>query len=212
MYTDQPCGAWFRQSRGSLEDSRDLTRLVPDWGLTEKQVLAGGQALNINGERGSMKETRRCHYCDKKGHLKKDCKLRMRRDKRANLNGHVAHAMMTRTSNNEANIILDSGASHHIITDEGQLSKLSQSDVKVVRLGGNEDHIVEGEGEARLCGGPDGDVVLRGALYVPTMRINLLSGVRATEAGFVCQQQGDICCIKRSNKTVLAGQKQGGLY
>jgi hypothetical protein len=125
--------------------------LGPQGASQKKKELAGGQALNINGERGSIKETRRCHYCDKKGHLKKDCKLRMRQDKRAN--GHDAHAMMTRTSNNEANIIFDSGSSHHIITDEGQLSKLSQSDVKVVRLGGNEEHIVEGEGEARLCGG-----------------------------------------------------------
>jgi transposase InsO family protein len=36
--------------------------------------------------------------------------------------------------------------------------------------------------------------------------------VKATEAGFVCQQQGEICRIKRGKKTVLAGQKQGGLF
>lgn len=161
-------------------------------------------------------EKRACYNCGKVGHLKKDCRLPKKQAE------GPAAAMMAWAECMQAAeahvaqtgaVLYDSGSSHHIVHDMSVVKDLRPSDTKRVVLGGGEHHDVLGEGEVWLRGGPRGPVILRSALLVPSMSVNLVSGFLATEAGHDCRQSGSTCTIRDpKGRVILTGSKQKRLY
>ena len=101
---------------------------------------------------------------------------------------------------------MDSGATHHVVHDEKVLRNVRKPSTPYVTLGGGETHSVKTEGDLLLKGGPNGSVLLKGVLHVPTLNINLLSTlVRAVAAGparrmrrFTIVQAKSSCTARRS--------------
>ena len=85
--------------------------------------------------------------------------------------------------------------------------------VSTVILGGDERHEVKFQGDVILDGGPLGPVKITGVLYVPTLVLNLCSGVQLTNKGAVCVQQGNEVTIQTpKGDNFLIGHKSHGLY
>ena len=188
-----------------LLELKNLTRLLQD--NAPDKTRADGRVFYTDGRK--REERRRCFICGKVGHLKKDCWKNKQQG-----SPNQAHAMMTYTKGDLADVILfDSGSSHHVVHDATRLKDLRPSAVKNVKLGGNEVHDVIGEGEAFVSGGPAGTIQLKNVLYVPSMSVNLLSGIKATAAGFVCTLVGLNCkVVSAKGEMVLTGRKNNGLY
>ena len=113
----------------------------------------------------------------------------------------------------EGALLCDSGASHHIVNDLKYVRDVRTCTVKRVVMGRGECHDVIAEGEVWPNGGPEGLVMMRYVLCVPSMTVNLLSGHLATEAGYVCNQADAACTIAdKAGRVWLSGSKQKRLY
>ena len=154
------------------------------------------------------------------GHLKRDCRQPKRND---GGQGHrpaaalMIHAAFVDAAPSEhvveGALLYDSGASHYIVNDLKYIRDVRTSTVKRVVQGGGECHDVIAEGGVRLSGGPEGLVVMRSVLCVPSKTVNLLSGHLATEAGYVCNQADAACTTADKAGCVwLSGSEQKRLY
>jgi hypothetical protein len=178
---------------------RELTRLMP----TDSKP---GKALHAGGNKGFRMETRKCFNCNEFGHLSKDCPLPDKRLARRNAQARKGHALMTaaKALGTKAcirdQLIVDSGATHHMLSRRDKLFDLRPRAVKVVEMGGGELHKVEAEGIAHVLGGPDGPVTLCGVLYVPTLNANRLSASKATGAGYSVEMQSQLCEVTQATQ------------
>jgi hypothetical protein len=120
-----------------------------------------GRANQTKGP--AKKETRTCHYCGKVGHLQKDCSKKKRDEasKASSLQskpeGNVmslSSSTLNATKGTACRMLLDSGATHHVVCDEAVLQNIRNSSVSQVVLGGGEEHRVISEGDFKVKGGP----------------------------------------------------------
>jgi hypothetical protein len=96
----------------------------------------------------------------------------------------VSVAMMDSSDGSKAyDLWFDTGATHHIVCDRKVVHELQDSHIESVLLGRWEKHPVLGQGKMIVEGGPSGTVKLNGALLVPSLKLNLCSGVQVTAKG-----------------------------
>ena len=108
---------------------------------------------------------------------------------------------------------LDSGATHHVISDAAMLRDTHSPSVTTVILGGGEEHPVVCEGHLLLKGGPRGSVLLTSVLCVPTLEINLLSTPQLTSKKGSCWEGEHFCKVMDSKgRVILRGHKLDGMY
>jgi hypothetical protein len=195
-----------------------------------------GQGTEHKVDHGK-KEKRRCHHCGKGGHLKKNCwVLNGKPPSNSGIRGKsenagksdnagatenagkggtakVSVAMMDSSDgSNTYDLWFDTGATHHIVCDRKLVHELQESHIESVLLGGGEKHPVLGQGKMIIEGGPSGTVNLNGALLVPSLKLNLCSGVQVTAKGAECWQGGDKIVIRKDNEVIMTGHKVGGMY
>ncbi len=215
-----------------LLELKNLTRLMPDAVVRGDAGVDKGKLLQTEGKgRGKKRETRRCFLCGKTGHLKKDCWQGNGGQQAGNVgqqagNAHpppAAGVLMASGaqapgtsgvpgSKGEGALLFDSGATHHIVRDVSCVYNCHMSPVQSIVLGGGETHQVLCAGDVDVYA--DGKIVtLSGALCVPAIRYDLLSGVQATARGARCTLDGDSVVIHDADGcALLSGSKQHGLY
>ena len=174
-----------------------------------------GRAMQSEGEK-PKKDTRKCFNCGKQGHIARNCRLPKKEKPGAAMMAQGdACSMATGVPSvrGSRRMLYDSGTSHHVVHDLSVIRNARPSNTKRMVLGGGEAHDVLCEGEVWLRGGPLKVVELRSVLCVPSMKVNLLSGHLATEAGHECRQSGDRChIIDDKGYLVLEGRKEERLY
>jgi hypothetical protein len=177
-----------------LSELKKICRLLPkdfsSYGVGDGEDT--GKALPADGKSHDKKkkgDTRRCYYCGKRGHLKKDCKIFKEKKK-----GEQATVLTLTGLENEraqvfvmgkknaAGLLLDSGATHHVVTDPGALSKCVPSRIRCVEVGGGKTLSVLCEGSLDLIG-DNSLVTLTGVLCVPDIGCDLVSSPALTEKG-----------------------------
>ena len=175
-----------------------------------------------------------CHYCKKPGHFKKDCwkfaqaqgteksgkhKNPSRQSKREHQSSQdamvISNALVAKSRNDW---IVDSGATSHMCNNRNMFVELSQlGSGEKVTLGDGSSLDVAGEGtvdmDMILRDGTRRGCALKKVLYVPELAYNLISVVRAGEAGkTVCFDE--LGCEFRNDRgdTIALGVRQGSLY
>jgi hypothetical protein len=100
----------------------------------------------------------------------------------------------------------DSGASQHVVSGEKWLHYTVNSNIEFVELGGGERHRVKSEGSIIF----DNGVRLEKVLFVPTLGINLCSGVITTDKGakVVLNRTHLSVFVAMEGERVLSGKRE----
>jgi transposase InsO family protein len=225
------CGPHFNALLSEGKSLDDITLQLQSISLL---VQRGEAKVNVSEGKGKekgdkkRKELRTCHHCGKVGHIKKNCwqlhgktngeGIRGETDKeKEKEKAKVSVATVNVLDHSpdgckENHLWFDTGATHHIVCDETLVHDLCASSISTVVLGGGEEHDVLGQGQIVFEGGPSGKVYLDNVLLVPSLNLNLCSGVQVTDKGAECWQGGDDIVIRKHGKVLMTGQKVRGMY
>jgi hypothetical protein len=160
----------------------------------------------------------RCWNCGQGGHMSATCPNRNPAAANGQPPNRNAVALMTRNHESHVHspecahaLLIDTGASHHIISDLGCFVKVHNSPVSTVSCGGGEKHVVLHAGTA-VVQGDHGMVQLLDALFVPTFKVNLISGSAACSNGAKLEASGTTLHVVVESRTVLMADNVGGLF
>ncbi|EZA60109.1 Copia protein [Ooceraea biroi] len=147
-----------------------------------------------------------CKICKKNNHTDKDCYSRKRSGKTDR--EEVSKITFLCDNNSNAGWILDSGASSHMTNNENILQKSQPIQTKV----GIASH--DGYMTATKIGTVDlGNCELNNVLYIPNLKISLMSVSALTEKGGKVIFHRDTVTISKNKNVVLEGRKNlTGLY
>ena len=153
------------------------------------------------GKRGGAKEVRKCHYCGKPGHIKKDCWKRQREEQGDTNSNHIGGQGSNARGfgRSQANVacaavqagqgqawMLDSGASAHItMTKSGMVNVKEVAEEKYITFGNGSRARMAAVGDVVLAV-PESDfgtLTLTDVLYVPEATMNLFSVRSAVSRG-----------------------------
>jgi hypothetical protein len=137
-----------------LDEVKAISRLVNDAVRkppSDEGIMLGAEGQKSDRSKPGRKETRRCHHCGKTGHLKRDCwqlqavpKGEGQRQgavlvaQAPRVQRHVAAARIarsTRSAEHDSGLLLDSGATHHIVNSVESLYDCKQSEIVSVAVG-----------------------------------------------------------------------------
>ena len=177
-----------------------------------------------------------CHYCNKKGHIKPDCRKKKRDDKKKAeeagssnggtkaANAHIAvpsTATITEVADNEISFalyaaersrwMLDSGASHHITPHRSDFIDYTPTKGSIC-LGDKSQADQVGVGTAVFRGPDNTKISLSNVLHAPDLHTRFLS------VGAICDKKATISFdhsgfeILMGQKRVAKGYREGKLY
>ncbi|KAI0992616.1 hypothetical protein K3495_g15569, partial [Podosphaera aphanis] len=167
----------------------------------------------------TKKETRKCYYCGKPGHIKPDCKKKKRDDK-----GKQKKAQDTKPETagiawiacGNINIgtndwCVDSGATSHMTSDDSIFVEYEKFSSTVGTAKSNLNlHVV---GRGKICCPIDGqNVILEGVLHIPELHSNLLSPGKLTSKGLSVNFGAKEVTICRGKKVKARGPKVGDTW
>jgi len=194
----------YHPFRTSITNAESLTfEEVSSRLILEHEKLAGGKVASRrrvafyaengkpskvvhNQRRGnSSKDT--CSYCHFKGHWAKDCKKRIaREDRRGQGSANARQAVAWMVQVNAQDIayspptldwwIVDSGASHHITSQQSYFSTYYH-DSTTVTLANNRILKAAGRGDVVVLL-PSGDITLKDVLHIPSLGFSSLLSLR----------------------------------
>ena len=226
--------SWESVTQSLLHEEKKMSEGQSDG---NKAMVGHGQNFNKNdgqsyknvGQNFSKKE-KKCFFCNKSGHIKKDCykyknslsknsnnSVNIVRD-RINDNDDLAIPAYASTCeiNNES-WIFDSGATAHMCNNETLFSKLINLDKPIsVKIGDGTPLQGTAEGDIslklRLADGEVKNCHLSKVLFVPKLAYNLISVSQITDKGKKVNFFDDGCTILENNNIVATGTKVGKLY
>ncbi|NJO34673.1 MAG: hypothetical protein HC869_17635, partial [Rhodospirillales bacterium] len=182
-------------NRKTYEDKKNTAAMLAMTGIAGKQEEPAGK-------QEGRRDSRECYYCGKIGHIKRDCRIRLKkegqRDHQQRHDEDTAVMMMLQAQCNvqAANIktqdnklLFDTGATHHMVRNRGYFKTMQKAKIQAVTCGGGEKHKVQGSGMVTVEAA-QGRVILTEVLYVPTLTTNVLSGLTALQKGFTWLGKG----------------------
>jgi hypothetical protein len=177
----------------------------------------GADRPGTSGERKKpWVERRTCFICGESGHIAKKCpKMGSAEGSSSKRSAPVVwFSQGNASSASRDDLLFDSGATHHIVSNDYALRDVGISSVSKIRLGGGEEHHVMGSGNLLIRSLDSGRlVVLTDVLYVPSLGYNLCSGAQLTAKGVTCVQTGPhLTLSKPSVDMVLHGDRVNNLY
>ena len=179
-------------------------------------------------QESARSETRECYYCHKKGHIRKDCRKRIRDEGAAGArpSTHQANAAVPNlaltarvpSETNQGEWVLDSGATRHITYDLDSLVNVREApkDMFISYANGRKEKVCA-IGDAVLSNVEGlyidvNDIVLKDVLYVPKADINLLSIPSSTSKGYSFDFNIRSCVIRKGKLVICKVQCHNGVY
>lgn len=179
-----------------------------------------------HSEEKREKNQRKCFYCDKVGHYKRDCLKRkadqQRQNKESSSDSSSASAKFSQAycfSASSASLanncwFIDSGCSNHMSSNREWFSDLvpvsvdiSVADDRKVKA------VAKGKVRFQVCDENDIKTIeLSDALYVPELQASLFSVGKAASRGFNVEFMSESCIISKNNEVIIQARKSNGLY
>ena len=177
---------------------------------------SGTRTSNFNQGNGNTKqqEQRKCYYCGKKGHLKRDCRKKKADEQRgpstkASTTMAWTAACNTSISLSSGTWVLDSGASRHVCKERSLMQNLQQLNQPVyITYGNGSTGVAQTMGEVVL----NDRIRLRNVLFDPTAVGNLLSIRTAAACGAQFNFAASCCTIRVNGRLVAIAQQHDGHY
>lgn len=167
---------------------------------------AGHFAKDCPKAGGSKEKNLFCKICKKNNHEEKDCYFRDRETKQRKSSMEKV-SFMTQSTNREKWIV-DSGTTSHMVNNEKCLNNTERINSKIGVAKTNETMTARKIGSMSFE-----ECTLKDVMYVPDLRVNLLSVNAITENEGEVIFTKEKVIIKRKNEEILQGRKQeNGLY
>lgn len=203
-------------------------RVATDPDRSRQSVPGQGRAFYSKPQHSQQRRsinTRRCYNCGQQGHYIRNCPQKKSGASAHVANGTNATALVSRalkpvhTELSDGTIevkygddvMIDTGATHHVAHDRLFFVKMCAPSVDYVTCGGGEEHPVCGEGTVVLCG-EYGIVRLVNTLYVPSFNVNLFSGSAACRHGATLIAEHPTLRVMLNARPVLTAESKNGLY
>ena len=166
-----------------------------------------------SGSRGapSKRIVGNCFYCDKPGHMQRDCRSRIEDEKRG-VQRTIAFSASTMAADNN-DWIIDSGATKHLTPNRQILQNYRsvESNTEVLFVNGQQSN-AEGQGDVELqVKTPFGIklATLHNVLHVPEATASLFSTRQAMNHGSEVKFSNNRCQVTLNGKVVMEGISQG---
>ena len=177
---------------------------------------------SANNNSSNKSEGRKCFYCKKVGHVKKDCYKWLAKQKNTTPETNVAvnHAVES-VGCDVLNVsdqirsrewIIDSGCTFHMCPYKEWFVGLKPVDSGLVYMGNNHPCKIEGIGSIIFKLENDTKVVLTDVRLIPCLKRNLISIGWLDDLGCSTSLENGVATIRKDGKPILTGVKQNGLY
>jgi len=223
----------------TLQHSKIIARIINEEGHrsgSSNSSLNAARAAPIksSGKKKKDHSDLTCHYCNKKGHIKPDCRKKKKdeedkkKDEKASSNGgnkaansHVQETSITEVDDNDIAFslyaadkprwMMDSGATHHITPHRSDF--IDYTPIKgTVRLGDKSTTDQTGVGTVVFRSPQDHKISLSNVLHVPSVRTRFLStgAIADKNAQILFDHKGFTVTI--NNQCVATGYREEKLY
>ena len=151
----------------------------------------------------------RCYNCNKYGHMGKQCwfKNKNKEDNKGSKNSFIA-AFSASSVNDASSWYVDSGASAHMTMHRDWLSDVTVPPVSSIRIADNKSLKVECCGNVLIKiiakDGSTETIQVRGVLFVPELKTNLLSIAKIIKSGYKVTFNKVGCQIYNNNRKLIA--------
>lgn len=213
-------------------------RIINEVQKRSESTSADSMVLKADGKTKSIV----CHYCQKVGHMKRNCKLWLKEkdsSDRSQKQNRPAEGDRTVKQQPKARIaksdeetfafsaredpavnwIVDSGASSHMSTNEQYFVTLEEprSDTpRFVTVADGKRALVKGIGSCKIkCYGKNDEtkeILLSEVLFVPELDMNLVSVGSLVQKGAGVTFDENGCTIKRGERIAAVAPRRNGLY
>ena len=184
---------------------------------------------NQEGTRKPFDKTKvRCYNCQEFGHFADECKNEKKprvRDETMNLTTEESNLFMAYTEDVllqgvqdmkvQKNLwYLDTGASSHMTGIKSYFYTIDESLRGVIRFGDESSVVYEGKGSISVCDSNGRKLHLEGVLFVPTLRVNILSIGKLDDDGYTSTLGGGILSIFDNRGELFAKVRKstGSMY
>ena len=176
----------------------------------------------------------KCEYCKKFGHVKKDCRFRISKEKSykykqqnsgqysksigsksdPDKNAYISVALVGEEFSSTKHWFLDSGASQHM-TPHRNLFATYKSCTKFIKIG--DGRLIEAIGVGNvdfttIVDNNPVESVLLNVLHVPDLKMNLFSVSQALSKGHTLIGKGDTCQLVKNNKVFSTAKLNGNVF
>ena len=205
---------------------------------TDTHALTAGAARfrHHQSDRRTGRETRSCFSCGRVGHLSRDCRKKaepwkpravsirtsQRVNERRQGQANVAKLLIAKTGRTavDGSLILDSGASEHMVKSRAVMQNIRPIQEKAIILGNGNTVVSNRAGEVvvdSLIGHNDeayhANVRLRDVLLVPDLNTNLVSCSKLCDAGYKVTFGRFGCAVStEEGNIIMSARMRNGIY
>ena len=153
----------------------------------------------------------KCFYCNRPGHIKADCRQRIRDEQERGGTHRTVAFGATVTNKRNGEWIMDSGASRHLTFDKSHLRNYRgvEQGTAITFVNGQQARAL-GQGEVVIQTSMD-RVELLNVLHVPEATVNLFSVKKAAENGAQITFAQDKCYVYTESRLCMEGISKNGL-
>ncbi|KAF7129820.1 hypothetical protein RHSIM_Rhsim10G0014000 [Rhododendron simsii] len=188
-----------------------------------------GSSRGSSRGRSPSKQDIECHYCKKKGHMKREClKLKFKEENRAK-HGDKKQENTTAVSSDgelvvvcdetcvnlvsqDTNWVIDFGASFHVTSRADFFTSYNEGDFGCVRMGNEGLSKIVGMGNICLETNIGCKLVLKDVRHVPDIRLNLISTGKLDDEGYNNHFGNGKWKLTKGSLVVAKGNKTCSLY
>jgi transposase InsO family protein len=215
------------QAKALLTEQR-LNSEASDQAGSNAYYAAAGKSSNRPGARpggGKQQESRSCYYCNKKGHLKKDCRkmkadMQQQKQRQQQPLREVAFTALYDVDSSVHYIgssdewIVDSGATNHMAYDStNMINTYELAEPIMVKVGGEDMLKATTAGDVVLGNYGSNKILLKDVLLVSGLCANLMSVSRLNEKGIkVVFGSKDRATIIKGGETLLEAHRYKGTF